>query len=242
MHPRMMIAFVLLAACGRGEPSSTSAAQNELPPEVAKLTENGAPFRGIVVGPAGVYFAGQKTSDLQRALEQAGHADPTATLRMIALASATAPSIVTTLEAVKSSGWARFDLLTLDGGRPHMLCDMNWSEPATDPNRIIVSIDLRADRVFVGRSQVNEFYELPNRGTEPDFEKLGVTLKEQRNTPEFDEATAGAPLARRRDAQLAVAPGIATAQLLKVLDVICDAGFNDLAIVAPEALAARASR
>lgn len=236
-----MIAFVLLAACGRGEPSSTSAAQNELPPEVAKLTENGAPFRGIVVGPAGVYFAGQKASDLQRALEQAGHADPTAKLRMIALASATVPSIVTTLEAVKRSGWTRFDLLSLDGGRPRTLCDMNGSEPATDPKRVIVSIDVRADRVIVGRSQVNEFYDLQNQGTELDFEKLGTTLKEQRQSPEFDAPTESAPLGRRRDAQLAVASGISTSQFLKLLGVICDAGFNDLAIVAPDALAARAT-
>lgn len=236
MSTRLLLLLVCVAACDKGnppKPSGTGSA-DELPPEVAKLHD---PFRGVIIGPRGVYFQGHKTADLQTELTKAKAANPGEHLELLALPTASTGSITAAIDTVRRSGWTRFDLVTVDDRRLHMLCDMNSSEPLPpDPQRLTLSIDVRTDRVFVGLSIVNEFYEVPNlAGATIDFDKLATVVKEHRSNTAFEGS-----LTERRDAQLAVDPRWSTSVFLQLMSTVCDAGFNDLTLMRSESLTARA--
>jgi hypothetical protein len=93
-----------------------------------------------------------------------------------------------------------------------------------------LSIFLAKDRAWVGLSQVNEFYDIPDLADKTrDFDKVQDTLRIHKAGKEFAE---------RNDIELAASTGTAR-EVLAAFDLACNAGFNDIAVVAPDQLSAR---
>jgi hypothetical protein len=95
-----------------------------------------------------------------------------------------------------------------------------------------LSIDIQADRVYVGLVPANEFSEIRNREDAVDWEKLETTLKEYKASDLFAE---------RADAELAIDDGYKSATLVHATFTACNVGFTELAILPREQLTARAA-
>ena len=50
-----------------------------------------------------------------------------------------------------------------------------------DDERVILSVLVQADRIWVGLSRVNEFQEIPKKGDQQDWEQFETTLKEHKS-------------------------------------------------------------
>ena len=93
-----------------------------------------------------------------------------------------------------------------------------------------VRLSVLADdgRFWVGLSLVNEFWELPDRPNERDFEKLEITLKQHKESTFFSD---------RDDLELGAASGTA-ADVLTAFELACKVGFRDVAILPKAQLSA----
>src|SRR5579872_6088328 len=56
-----------------------------------------------------------------------------------------------------------------------------------DDERVILSVLLQSDRIWVGLSRVNEFQEIPKKGDQQDWERFETTLKEYKSSPYLND-------------------------------------------------------
>ena len=103
-----------------------------------------------------------------------------------------------------------------------------------DDERVILSVLVQSDRIWVGLSRVNEFQDIPKKGEDQDWEKLETTLKEHK---------ASAFFADRSNIEVA---GESTTQapvpyqdVIQTMDVAIKVGFIDVGLTDPAGLAAR---
>ena len=105
-----------------------------------------------------------------------------------------------------------------------------------DDEHVTLSVLVQADKIWVGLSRVNEFQEIPNKGTERDWEKFETTLKEHK---------ASAFFADRTDIEVAAesttAAPVAYQDIIHAMDVAVKVGFIDVGLSDPQGLAARPS-
>ena len=103
-----------------------------------------------------------------------------------------------------------------------------------DDERVILSVLLQSDRIWVGLSRVNEFQEIPKKGDQQDWEKLETTLKEHKASAFFadkssievaGESTSQAPVPYQ--------------DVIHTMDVAIKVGFIDVGLTDPAGLAAR---
>lgn len=94
--------------------------------------------------------------------------------------------------------------------------------PRSHPDNVELSILLDTERIWLGLSRVNEFWDLADRPDgERDFEKLETSLRQQKQTAFFSE---------RRDLELGAKAGTSRDVLL-VLGIACKVGFPDIAVL-----------
>lgn len=103
-----------------------------------------------------------------------------------------------------------------------------------DDEHVTLSILVQSDRVWVGLSRVNEFQEIPKKGSDYDWDKYESTLKEHK---------ASAFFADRSDIEIA---GESTTQnpvsydsVIHAMDLAVKVGFIDVGLTDPAGLAAR---
>ena len=105
-----------------------------------------------------------------------------------------------------------------------------------DDERVILSVLVQSDRIWVGLSRVNEFQEIPKKGDDQDWDKLETTLKEHK---------ASAFFADRSDIEVAgestVQSPVVYQDIIHAMDVAVKVGFIDVGLTDPAGLAARPS-
>jgi biopolymer transport protein ExbD len=103
-----------------------------------------------------------------------------------------------------------------------------------DDERVILSVLLQADRIWVGLSRVNEFQEIPKKGDQQDWEKFESTLKEHKASEYFSS---------RSDLEIAAesttASPVKYQDIIHAMDVAVKVGFIDVGLSDPQGLAAR---
>ena len=95
-----------------------------------------------------------------------------------------------------------------------------------------MSIEVMKDQLFLGLSRDQEFQDIGNYGSEPDWAKLRSELKTQKQSLAFVE---------RDDLEIAVDPSLPSATLLHLLATACEVGFRRIAVLAPADLTAKAA-
>ncbi len=104
------------------------------------------------------------------------------------------------------------------------------SKSRTDEERVRISILVQKDQIWVGLSRINEFYQIPALPSkEPDWDKLEMTLKEQKRT---------AFLVDRSDIDIA-GEGVTYGDIVKTIDLAIKTGFIDFTFTHSANLAAR---
>jgi hypothetical protein len=93
---------------------------------------------------------------------------------------------------------------------------------------VVLSVLMQKERTWVALSRINEFQEIPRRETH-DFEKIETTLKQHKDSAFFVDRT---------DMELAVGEGTAY-EVMMMLNIACDVGFVDLAVVREDQLTVR---
>jgi biopolymer transport protein ExbD len=105
-----------------------------------------------------------------------------------------------------------------------------------DNERVILSVLLQSDRIWVGLSRVNEFQEIPKKGDQQDWEKFESTLKEHKSSTFFTD---------RSDLEIAAesttAAPVKYQDIIHAMDLAVRAGFQDVGLSDPQGLAARPS-
>src|ERR1700733_6253351 len=105
-----------------------------------------------------------------------------------------------------------------------------------EDERVILSVLLQSDRIWVGLSRVNEFQEIPKKGDQQDWERFENTLKENKASAFFSDRT---------DIEVA-AESTSSAEvkyqdIIHAMDVAVKVGFVDVGLTDPNGLAARPS-
>src|SRR5215813_6420167 len=54
-----------------------------------------------------------------------------------------------------------------------------------DDERVILSVLLQSDRIWIGLSRVNDFQEIPKKGDQQDWERFEAALKELKASEHF---------------------------------------------------------
>src|SRR4051794_30947040 len=105
-----------------------------------------------------------------------------------------------------------------------------------DNERVILSVLLQSDRIWVGLSRVNEFQEIPKKGDQQDWEKFESTLKEHKSSTFFTD---------RSDLEIAAesttAAPVKYQDIIHAMDLAVKVGFVDVGLSDPQGLAARPS-
>jgi biopolymer transport protein ExbD len=103
-----------------------------------------------------------------------------------------------------------------------------------DDERVILSVLLQSDRIWVGLSRVNEFQEIPKKGDQQDWERFETTLKEHKTSTFFND---------RSDLEIAAestaAAPVKYQDIVHAMDIAVRAGFQDVGLSDPQGLAAR---
>ncbi|CAN5617478.1 hypothetical protein BH11MYX1_BH11MYX1_17460 [soil metagenome] len=104
----------------------------------------------------------------------------------------------------------------------------------TDDEHVTLSVLVTNEKIWVGLSRINQFQEIPNKGTERDWEKFENTLKENK---------ASAFFADRSDIEIAAesTPSsiVKYQDVIHAMDVAVKVGFVDVGLTDPNGLAAR---
>lgn len=103
-----------------------------------------------------------------------------------------------------------------------------------DNERVILSVLVQSDRIWVGLSRVNEFQEIAKKGDQQDWERFETTLKEYKSSPYLND---------RSDLELAAesttAAPVKYQDIIHAMDIAVRAGFQDVGLSDPQGLAAR---
>src|SRR3954453_2893569 len=105
-----------------------------------------------------------------------------------------------------------------------------------DDERVILSVLLQSDRIWVGLSRVNEFQEIPKKGDQQDWERFENTLKENKASAFFADRT-DIEVAAESTSQSPVE----YQDIIHAMDVAVKVGFVDVGRTDPAGLAARPS-
>jgi len=104
----------------------------------------------------------------------------------------------------------------------------------TDDEHVTLSVLVTNDKIWVGLSRINQFAEIPNKGTERDWERFENTLKENK---------ASAYFADRSDIEIAAESTSSSVvkyqDVIHAMDVAVKVGFVDVGLTDPNGLAAR---
>ncbi len=104
----------------------------------------------------------------------------------------------------------------------------------TDDEHVTLSVLVTNEKIWVGLSRINQFQEIPNKGTERDWDRFENTLKENK---------ASAFFADRSDIEIAAestSSSIVKYQdVIHAMDVAVKVGFVDVGLTDPNGLAAR---
>ncbi len=104
----------------------------------------------------------------------------------------------------------------------------------TDDEHVTLSVLVTNEKIWVGLSRINQFQEIPNKGTERDWERFENTLKENK---------ASAFFADRSDIEIAAESTSASIvkyqDVIHAMDVAVKVGFVDVGLTDPNGLAAR---
>ena len=104
----------------------------------------------------------------------------------------------------------------------------------TDDEHVTLSVLVTNEKIWVGLSRINQFQEIPNKGTERDWERFENTLKENK---------ASAFFADRSDIEIAAesTPSsiVKYQDVIHAMDVAVKVGFVDVGLTDPNGLAAR---
>jgi biopolymer transport protein ExbD len=105
-----------------------------------------------------------------------------------------------------------------------------------DDERVILSVLIQADQIWVGLSRVGDFFPIPKKGDQQDWEKFEATLKEQKSSSFFSDRT---------DLEIAAesttAAPVKYQDIIHAMDIAVRAGFQDVGLSDPQGLAARPS-
>jgi hypothetical protein len=93
-----------------------------------------------------------------------------------------------------------------------------------------ISIDLQAEHAFVGHTPANEFWDIPNRGEDLDWDRLEQTLREMKHADLFAE---------RADIELAVDDRYKSGAVVRAALIACRTGFTEIAFIPHDQLTAK---
>jgi biopolymer transport protein ExbD len=104
----------------------------------------------------------------------------------------------------------------------------------TDDEHVTLSVLVTSEKIWVGLSRINQFQEIPNKGTERDWDRFENTLKENK---------ASAFFADRSDIEIAAESTSSSVvkyqDVIHAMDVAVKVGFVDVGLTDPNGLAAR---
>jgi biopolymer transport protein ExbD len=110
------------------------------------------------------------------------------------------------------------------------------SNVQNDDERVVLSVLVTSERIWVGLSRVNEFQEILKKAEDQDWEKFETTLKEHKASSFF---------ADRADVEIAAesttAAPVKYQDVIHAMDVAVKVGFIDVGLSDPAGLAARPS-
>jgi biopolymer transport protein ExbD len=100
--------------------------------------------------------------------------------------------------------------------------------------KLILSVLLQSDKIYVGVSRINDFQEIPKKGDQQDWDKFEATIAEHKKSANF---------ADRTDLEIAAessATGVVKYQdIITAMDIAVKSGFLDVGLSDPAGLAAR---
>jgi biopolymer transport protein ExbD len=103
-----------------------------------------------------------------------------------------------------------------------------------DEETVTLSVLVTNDRIWLGLSRVNDFQEIPKKGTDHDWEKFETSLKEHKASSFF---------ADRSDLEIAAesttAAPVNYQDVIHAMDTAVKVGFVDVGLSDPAGLAAR---
>src|SRR3954468_14689122 len=105
------------------------------------------------------------------------------------------------------------------------------TKPKDDPE---LSVLIQADRIWVGISRVNDFFEIPKPATGYDWAKLEDVLKTQKRSAFFTDVSA-----IQIAAESTAAEPVSYQQMVQAMDVAVKVGFVDVGLTEPQGLSAR---
>jgi len=156
------------------------------------------------------------------------------------LMTAMAGDVDAVLAARTGAGWRSLQPIELPVAPVAAGTGASWSRsrgkaraadaPIEEEERVVASILVTRDRIWVGLSRVSEFTAIPVKDGAHDWATLARVLAEQRHS---------AFLADRADIEIAGEDDVRYGDLVRTIDAAAAAGFTDWAILQPQALSAR---
>jgi hypothetical protein len=207
-------------------------------------------YRGVYIGASGVWIDRAKVAELADVANAAKRTELVAAIdanaRLLPTVGYSGAVAVFDLDT-QASSVAVSALQLFAGKKTHFMIrreDPEVAFRATMPicettlrdttNKIVdgevqvnLSVLVQKDRTWVAISRIDEFQEIPRRESH-DYEKIENTLKEHKATAFF---------ADRNDMELAVSQGTAY-EVMMLLNIACDVGFVDVAVVTEDKLSA----
>lgn len=105
-----------------------------------------------------------------------------------------------------------------------------------DDERVMLSVLIQSDRIWVGLSRVNEFLPIPKKGDDQDWEKFEATLKEHKASAFFTNP-------ERNDIEIAAesmaAAPVKYQDIIHAMDIAVKVKFTDVGLTDPQGLSAR---
>jgi biopolymer transport protein ExbD len=108
------------------------------------------------------------------------------------------------------------------------------SQVQEDNERVTLSVEVMADKIWVGLSRVNDSAEIPKKGNDQDWDRFEATLKEHKASAYFTD---------RADIEIAAestpAAPVQYQDIIHAMDIAVRVGFVDVGLSDPQGLAAR---
>jgi biopolymer transport protein ExbD len=104
------------------------------------------------------------------------------------------------------------------------------SEAIVDEEKVMASILIQEDTIWVGLSRINSFNQVPKEGEEYNWTALFDLLKEHKDSSYFTD---------REDIEIAADDKIPYQAIISTMDTAIAAGFIDVGLADPASLSAR---
>ena len=113
-------------------------------------------------------------------------------------------------------------------------------QPQTvDPEeKVVLSVLIQSDQIWVGVSRVNEFQNLPKIASGEDWDKFETTLKDQKASAFFADRT-DIEIAAESTGEANSTTVVPYQDIVKAMDIAIKVGFKDVGLSDPAGLSAR---